>query len=430
MKTTLKIIVILSLILGFASKAHARIYIPIDQPSERKFPIAIAELKREGGSGKAAREIPEIIRNDLKLSGYFLVIPPAGFKKAAKKEGSKEGEINFGYWKSINANALVKGTVSKEKGKDVITIRLFDPFMGKMLMGKRYIGKKKQWRAIAHRFSDEIMSALTGIPGVFNTRIAYSTVTKKGKEITVMDMDGENNKRLTKNKSINISPSWSSDGSQLVFTSYVNGNPDLYLMKVGGKRIHRITDGPGGKITPSWSPNGHSIAMASSASGISNIYRMSTNGSGIKRLTNGKAIDISPSWSPNAQELVFASERAGGLHLFKMNSSGGDMKRLSFVGYQNDMPSWSPMGEKIAFAGRMRGKFDVFIVNTDGSNIQRLTIGAGSNEHPSFSPDGRFITFSSTRTGSPAIFIMRRDGSNQTRVSEGNGILPSWGPRT
>lgn len=423
--------IISALMIGcFAAKAHARIYIPIDQPADRKFPIAIADLKKEGGSGKAAKFIPEIIRNDLKLSGYFLVIPPEGFKKTAKKEGVEEREINFAFWKSINANALVKGSVSKEKGKDVITIKLFDPFLGKMLMGKRYIGEKKKWREMAHRFSDEIMDALTGIPGVFNTRIAYSTVTKKGKEITMMDMDGHNNTRLTKNKSINISPSWSPDGTQLVFTSYVNGNPDLYLMNVGGKRIRQITKGPGGKITPSWAPHGHNIAMSSSATGIANIYRMSTNGGKAQNLTNDRAIDISPSWSPNAQEIVFASERAGGLHLFKMDANGSNIRRLSFVGYQNDMPSWSPMGDKITFAGRMYGTFDIFIINPDGSNIQRLTIGSGTNEHPSFSPDGRFITFSSTRAGSPAIYIMRRDGSNQTRISEGNGILPSWGPRT
>lgn len=419
----------LILSLCISGKLYARIYIPIDQPADRKFPIAVADLHREKGSRKATKEISEIIRNDLQLSGYFLVIPPKGFKKAAEKEGVTQDTINYGFWKSINAQAIVKGTISKEQGKDIITLRLFDPFMGQMLIGKKYKGNKKQWREVAHRFSDEIMRALTGIEGVFNTRIAYTVVSKKGKEIAVMDMDGYANEQLTKNKSINISPTWSNDGKKLVFTSYLRGNPDLYMLKIGSKKISQLTKGSGGKITPSWSPRGDIIALASSASGIANIYTMSPNGGGVVRLTNGSAIDLSPTWSPDADSIAFASERAGGLHIFRMTNTGQNLKRLTFVGAQNDMPSWSPMGDKIVFAGRIGNRFDIFTINPDGGNLQRLTINAGSNEHPTFSPDGRFVTFSSTRSGSPVIYIMRRDGSNQTRISEANGILPSWGPK-
>ena len=428
MKKLISLFITLAII-GIAATAHARIYIPIDQPSEMKFPIAIADLQRKKGSRSVARDVAEIIRNDLKLSGYFLVIPPDRFKNQARKEGVTESDINFPYWKSINAQALIKGEVTREGGKTIVTMRLFDPFLGKMLIGKRYKGRKKQWRELAHRFADEVMSALTGIRGVFNTRIAYSVVSKKGKEIAVMDMDGFAGKQLTKNKSINISPTWSPDGKRLIFTSYLHGNPDLYVIKVGGKRLKRITTGPGGKLTPNWSPDGSSVAMASSADGIANIYTMLPSGKDVDRLTKGKAIDISPAWSPNGSTLAFASERAGGLHLFKMNKAGKGIKRLTYVGYQNDMPSWSALNDRIAFAGRVRGRFDSFTINPDGSNLQRLTINAGSNEHPSFSPDGRFITFSSTRTGEPAVYIMRRDGSNQTRITEKTGILPSWGPQ-
>ncbi len=429
MKRLILFIIAVAMGMGAARIGHARIYIPIDQPADQKFPIAIADLHREKGSRKAARVIPEIIRNDLKLSGYFLIIPPEGFKKSAEKEGIRENDIRFTFWRSINAQALVKGSVSKEGGRDVVTLKLFDPFIGRMLIGKKYKGTDDQWREMAHRFSDEIMEALTGIRGVFNTRIAYSLVTKKGKEIAVMDMDGFAPEQLTKNKSINISPTWSPDGTMLVFTSYIHGNPDLYILRLGGKRIRRLTKGPGGKITPSWEPKGQRIAMASSASSIANIYTVSPSGRGLHRLTNGRAIDISPTWSPDARSIAFASERAGGLHIFRMDSSGRYIQRLTFVGEQNDMPNWSPMGDKIVFAGRVGGHFDIFTINANGGSIQRLTINAGSNEHPTFSPDGRFVTFSSTRTGSPAIYIMRRDGSNQTRVSKGNGILPSWSPR-
>lgn len=416
----------LIIMMMISASAEARIYIPVDQPSDRKFPIAITDLK---GSGNG-RDISNIIRNDLTLSGYFEVIPEALFKEASRDEGITAENVRFSFWTAIGAQAIVKGDTESRGGSIIVTLRLFDPFTREMLVGKQYKADNKGLRKVAHRFSDEIMEALTGIRGVFNTKIAYTAESgKRRKDIFVMDMDGNGPFAVTKNKSINISPAWSPDGSQIAFTSYMKGNPDIYVVKVGGGSPRMLTKGKGSNLTPAWSPNGGTIAFASSISGPANLYTMSPSGGGMNRITENPSIDISPSWSPGGNEMVFSSERAGGLHVFRTGAGGGGAARLTFVGYQNDMPAWSPMGDKILFAGRDMGAFDIFIMNPDGSNIQRLTIGAGNNEHPSFSPDGRFVAFSSTRAGGPAIYIMRADGTNQMRVSEGNGQLPEWGPR-
>lgn len=410
----------------FSAEAFARIYIPIDQPADQKFPIAICNL--EGGG--LSKDIPDIIRNDLTLSGYFNILPAGIYKNHAEHEGITADSIRFGYWTSIGAQALVKGDINSKSGKYIVTLRLFDPVIGEMLVGKQYTFSKKEVREVAHRFSDEIMEALTGIRGVFNTKVVYTVATKKGgKDIYMMDMDGENSHRITNLKSITLSPSLSPDGSQIVFTSYHRGNPDLYTIDINGRGLKQLVGGQGTKITPSWSPDGSTIVFSSSMSGDSEIYTMPPSGGKVRKITNSNGIDISPSWSPDSGQMVFVSDRTGNAHIYRMMASGGSQQRLTYVGYQNDMPNWSPMGDKITFAGRDMGTFDIFIMNPDGSNIQRLTAGAGSNESPSWSPDGRFIVFSSSRGGETAIYMMRADGSNQTRISKGNGMLPEWGPQ-
>ncbi len=415
----------LSIVVLFSFTAEARIYIPVDQPSDKKFPIAIPDLR--GGSGK---DIASVIRNDMKLSGFFEMLSPDLYNDVAKKEGDAVSTIQFSYWAAIGAQALVKGSVESEGGKSVVTLRLFDPVTREMIVGKQYKAEKKELRTVAHKFSDEIMEALTGIRGVFNTKITYAAETGKGrKEIFVMDMDGYGAHAITKNKTISISPCWSPDGSQIAFTSYLKGNPDLYIMNSGGGGMKRLSMGKGANLTPSWSPDGGRIAFSSSIGGISNLYTIPPGGGKMQRVTSTGSIDIAPTWSPDGGSLIYSSEKAGGLHVFRTGANGGGEARLTFVGYQNDMPDWSPMGDKVVFAGRDMGTFDIFIMNADGSNIQRLTVASGSNEHPTFSPDGRYITFSSTREGGSAVFIMRSDGTNQTRVSEGNGILPEWGPQ-
>lgn len=407
----------------------AKIYIPIDQPADNKFPVAVADLVSIEGSSAIAKQIPEIIRNDLTLSGYFAVIPKSAYLERIKNPTADT--IDFKKWMMVDARALVAGVVTKEEGRLVVQLKLFDTSNKEMLVGKQYTFESKDLRRIAHRFSDEIMLSLTGIRGIFGTRIAYSGITgKRSKSIFVMDIDGENNTRLTKDKSINLGPTWSPDGSKLAFASYIDGFPNVYVWDIATGHTRQITTNRETNITPSWSPTGSMIAYASSLSGNMEIYTVTATGGNDKRVTNSFGIDISPSFSPDGNEIVYASERGGNLHIYRQPAQGGNPVRVTYVGSHNDSPSWSPDGQKVTFAGRSGGVYDIYTVNIDGTNVQRLTIGSGSNEHPRWSPDSRFITFSSAREGGkPAIYMMRYDGANQIRLNKkGEGVLPNWGP--
>ena len=410
--------------------AEARIYVPIDQPSDKKMPIAITPLMRgEGGSKGVAKEIPEIIQNDLTLSGYFEFIPPDAFLEPAGSSAVTTETIPFDLWTAIEAQALIKGTVSESGGFLKIQLRLFDPFLKQMLVGKEYTGTKKELRAIAHRFSDEVMESLTGIRGPFSSRITYAALARGGnKAIFVMDVDGENNYRITNNKTINLGPNWSPDGNKIVFTSFQTGQPELFIANLQSGELKQLTHNRTSNISPRWSKDGSSIMFTTSTTGDPELWTVSLTGKMLEQVTQTHGIDIAPTFSPDGGEIIFSSERAGRLHLFRMPAGGGPANRLTFVGIHNDTPDWSPDGLKVVFCSQDRGHFDLFIMNADGSTIQRLTSGAGDNEHPRWSPDGRYLVYSSSQTGGPAIYMMRADGSNITRLSPGNGQMPDWGP--
>ncbi|MCH8286841.1 PD40 domain-containing protein [candidate division KSB1 bacterium] len=53
-------------------------------------------------------------------------------------------------------------------------------------------------------------------------------------EIYVMDADGSNIKRLTNSLRHDGSPSWSPDGSQIIFESDRNGSFEIYIMNADG----------------------------------------------------------------------------------------------------------------------------------------------------------------------------------------------------
>lgn len=420
--------IFLPLFLLWVTPLSARIYIPIDQPSDKKVPIAIKELVNLGGASKYSKEISNIIQNDLQTSSYFQFISPEAFLEPKESKAITAEAINFDQWTAIEAQALIKGSVEKNGNDLTVELRLFDPFLKQMLVGKQYRGGEKDLRSIAHRFSDEVMLALTGILGPFNSKITYTAPSGKGnKVIHVMDYDGANDFRMTQPKTMSLGSKFSPDGSKVVFSSYATGNPEIYAATLGGG-IQQLTRNGASNITPAFSPSGDTILFSSSMHGDPDIYSMNLEGGILGKLTRTIGVDISPAYSPDGSRIVFSSERSGKLHVFTMSVDGSDATRLTFVGQFNDTPAWSPDGTKIAFCARDQGAFDIFTMNTDGSFIQRLTAGEGDNTHPSWSPDSRYIAFASNKTGE-AIYVMRFDGENPVRVSKGEGALPWWGPR-
>jgi len=408
--------------------AYGRIYIPIDQPSDKPFPIAISNLVQlDGLRTPLAEDIPGIIKNDLTLSGFFKVISQSAYLDFGT--GLSVDSINFAQWTTIEAGAVVKGSIRKIEGKYSIQLKLFDPYTPELLVGKQYVTDKKGVRSVAHRFSDEIMEALTGKRGIFNTKIAYSAVTSRNnKAVYIMDVDGEENYRVTRGNTLDIGPSWSPGGGALTYASYQKGTPEIFTVDLGSGSTKQITKNRNTNITPAYYVDGKTIFYASSLGLSTELFSAGSSGGKTKQITDVGGINIAPRFSKDGGTMVYSSTRAGRLHVYAQPTGGGDARRLTFVGTHNDSPDISPDSSKIVFCGQDTGTFDIFIMNSDGTNIQRLTIDSGSNEHPRWSPDGRYIVFSSTRDGGSAVYMMRADGSNQVKISKGNGSLPDWGP--
>ncbi len=408
--------------------SHAAIYIVIDQFSpEHKFPIAIADLieKKSGTTDSTGVSIADMLRRNMNLAGYFDVVDKS--KYTDRSAALLPEDIDFGKWSATGATVFVKGSYKKSGKNLTLEFRLYDPALKTMLVGKEYKVKEDKAYAAVHRFADEIMLALTGERGIFNTKIAAACGPKGKEQIAIMNVDGTDRQSLTNNGTINISPNWSPDGATVVYTSYAKFFPELFISKVNGGKAKRLTFNNMLNITPEFSHDGLMIAFSSSMGGDPDLYVIDPQGKKISQPTNSFGIDISPTWSPDGKFIAFASERAGNLHLFVTDAKGSEPKRLTFSGYQNDTPAWSPRGDKIAFVKRADGGFNVFTMNADGTGEQQLTTGAGNNENPMWSPDGRYLVFSTSRRGGSNLFIMMWDGSNQTPITNDGGCkTPDW----
>lgn len=431
----LKVIVIALLLIIGAWPAEAQFKGEIVGQGGQKFPIAISPLKNTGStadSGKLSEGIADAIVHDLDLSGWFKVLDRSAYIENAQRSGITLGSFDFRDWSTIGAEGLVKGGFSVQGDDVTVELRLFDVFQNKERIGKRYVGRVKDFRRIAHKFADEIINEFTGIPGIFNTRIAYvSTSGGRFKEIHVSHLDGSEKFQVTNNHTINLSPSWTPDGKSILYTSYKDRSPSLYLFELYSGKEVKFASRTGRYLSGKVSPDGQYIAATLETSGNTNLSLLDRNGNVVRKLTDDPGIEVSPSWSPDSRQLVFVSDRSGSPQLYILDVASGKSRRLTYSGSYNTAPEWSPKGDRIAYTGRVGSRFAIFSISVDGGEPRKLTAESSDSEDPTWSPDGRFIAFSSNRAGRYQLYVMQAGGDNQTRLtgSGGDDTKPSWSPR-
>jgi len=228
-KKTLSWIFCLVFLISGPSLAEARLYIDITSPYLQKIPIAVPYLEVTPSTFEndlLGRKISKVLSDDLIFHGFFSVLDPASY-------GGRLGTD----WSKFRLDYLVKGSMEKRGNSLTVELRLFDMSTGAMIQGRRYNGKVKDSRMIAHRFCDLIVMAITGKHGVSLSKITFVAKKDGLKEIYTSDFDGFNIRRETFDKGITISPRYSPNGRYIVYTSYRTGKPFLYVKDTKARRF-------------------------------------------------------------------------------------------------------------------------------------------------------------------------------------------------
>jgi TolB protein len=432
---TISLILFLSFsLLALPQTASAVFDITVTPSGIQRVPIAIPDFKyMSPEQTQLAREMSDLLSNDLNISGVFRSLDPKGFLEDPQTMGVDAAQIRFEDWKRLGAAFLVRCSYQVQGNSFRMEGHLFD-VPGRKMVGspKSYAGDLRAWRQMVHAFADDIMMMVTGDRGVFDTRIAYVQNVGGAKEIFYCDFDGNNPVQVTRDNSIALSPSWSSDQSQIAFVSYKDGTPKVYGVNVLSNSTYLISGFPGMNIAPAWRPGRNELAVALSKDGEQDIYLVSPGGQIIKKcgVGFGSSISVSPSWSPDGQKFTYVSNESGNPQIYIFDVMTGQKRRLTFRGNYNVSPSWSPKGDWIAYSGREEGEFNILIISPAGGEGQQLTHG-GRNESPRWSPDGRMIAYSSNKGGGTTIRIMYSNGTGDWQLTRQGGAqeLPDWSPR-
>jgi TolB protein len=374
---------------------------------------------------KIAKLLKDTIEKDLIFSGYFNIVHNSNedLSVTTLKE-------RLFYLSKKGVSVLIVGLVYSDVDNFVIKIKMLDAATGETIWKHKYKNEFVNYRYVAHEVSDEIVRKFTGENGISRSKIVFVNDSTMFKELYIIDYDGYNLRRLTKDNKINILPKWSPDGEQIIYTSYLYNNPDLCSLNITKNERSVVSKYQGLNTTGSFSPDGKKIVLTLSKGRYPKLYLINLDGKVLKKLTDGSYIDTSPSFAPNGQEIVFISDRSGYPQLYIMNIDGGNVRRLTTNG-SCDSPAWSPRGDKIVFTMRQScGNYDLYIYDLLTTKITNLTNNQKNNENPVWSPDGRFVVFCSNRSGKGEIYIIAIDGSRIRKLVDMSGIscTPAWSP--
>jgi len=398
-------------------------------------PIPIALPDFAGGSpadGEMARNVTQVITNDLRRSGLFAPIDPAAY---IEKIVNIDAMPRFPDWRVINAQALVTGRLTRQgDGRLLAEFRLWDVFAGQHMFGQKYFIPADAWRRVSHIIADAVYERLTGEKGYFDTRVVFVDETgpkqQRVKRLAIMDQDGAGVSYITRGQDLVLTPRFSKNDQVIVYMAYGQGDPQVYLYNIETKQREVVGNFPGMSFSPRFAPDGDHVIMSLQQGGNSNLFVMDLRSKSTRRLTDTAAIDTAPCYSPEGDRICFESDRGGRSQIYVMNADGGGAQRISFGEGTYSTPVWSPRGDTIAFTKQHEGRFAIGIMNNDGKNERILTEGF-HNEGPTWAPNGRVLMFFRDPGGNsgPSLYSIDITGRNEQRVPTPSFASdPAWSP--
>lgn len=214
---------------------------------------------------------------------------------------------------------------------------------------------------------------------------------------------------------------WAPDGKMIAFASKSGARDAIHIKKVeDGGFDKEIKLDMGAVYSPSWSPDGSKILFCGIKDGKLDLFTVTVNNGEITRLTDDFFNEADPSWSPDGKRIVFSSDRRDPPYeytlndinedydLFVMNADGSNIQRISTGPFNDRNPSWSPDGKNLVFTSDRNGINNLYSINLDAMTVMPLTNLLTDASAPVWSPDGNTIAFTCFKYGGWDVYILKR----------------------
>lgn len=180
------------------------------------------------------------------------------------------------------------------------------------------------------------------------TRYMYQAYTDyddgRRTQIWVVGAGGGQPRLLSDGHAVDLAPAWSPDGSQIVFVSNREPDPDfhrnddLFVVDVATGRVRQLTSTVGSEVHPVWSPDGKWIAYlatkrkwATYDSMAEDFHIWVTPADGGQGREVNATLDrrsLTVAWAPDSRSVIFTAEDRGRVLPYRVSVEGGESTSL------------------------------------------------------------------------------------------------------
>ena len=235
-------------------------------------------------------------------------------------------------------------------------------------------------------------------------------------ELMVMHADGTGRRVLTNDNEWKGTPSWSLDGSKILYTATAFGGQPSPGQESFGPQQAPDPAGQGGPLIFSGEGGDWDIVVVDVATGATTT------------VVTGPSQEGRPAWSADGKWIAYYSTKAGSFDLWLLDVATNESRRLTDDPADDWGASFSPKATRLLFASNRDGDYRIYELAIETGKVTRLTDGPNSDWLPSYSPDGRWIVFTSDRTGKTELWRMRPDGSELARMTNTTDRFPEMTP--
>jgi len=421
----IRILMLLGCFLSVAAKAE--LVIEVTQGKQSAIPMAVIPMSWQG-TGALPENISAIVENDLVNSGYFRTLDQASMISMP----SSLEEINYADWRNLKQDFLMIGRIVQDEQGFSVEFHVIDVARKLEVLKHRVKGKASQLRDIAHYISDYIFERLTGIRGVFSTKLIYVTTNRERNRFNLnyADADGAREQLIFTSPEPIISPAWAPDGNKVAYVSFESGRGSIYFQELSTGKRELVLNMKGSTSAPSFSPDGRKLAFVHSKLGNPDIHLLDLETRSVERLTNHYGIDTEPQWMPDGRHLVFTSSRAGGPQIYKLDSVTKSVTRMTFQGNYNARPRVTEDGRKLVYVHRNGERFHIASQDIRSGRVQVLTNDTDLDESPSVAPNGSMVVYATSEADRSILAAVSVDGDVKFRLPSKYGDVrePAWSP--
>jgi TolB protein len=214
--------------------------------------------------------------------------------------------------------------------------------------------------------------------------LAYTSYKEGKPNLFIMDLETGKDIHSDREEGMKLGTAWLGK-STLGYAKTSGNHSTIYTIDATSRQKKAIFTKEGILTSPSFSPDGTKMVFVSDMFGSPQIFIKDLSSGDAKRLTYSGNYNTSPSFSPKGDLISFVAKINGSFEICTMNMDGSNQRVLTSGGI-NDSPQFSPCGRYILYSSKKGDHYNVYIMLYNGENKRMLKLTNKDEEQPRFVP--------------------------------------------